>query len=183
MSDQSSAEGDCNKAIKIKASPEAYVLRSKLQEKAGQLERAVRDLSEALRLHPRHAGATAELTRILEADKSIDANPRAGDAYSLRGAARQALGQLDGALQDFDKAIELDARNGRLYFSRGIIHEARRDKKRAYADFDKAVELDPQSANAYARRGMLAAYRSAIRQSHAGFDDGPADQSGQAGCY
>lgn len=77
------------------------------KERRQVLERAARNLDEAIRLYPRYA-----------------------DAYYLRGIARQLLAQTTAAAADFDRAIALNARHADAYYARIHIRiRALRDRK------------------------------------------------------
>lgn len=71
-----------------------------------------------------------------------------------RGIAKQAKGDLDGAIADYNRAIELDPNAPRVYDCRGFAKRTKGDLDGAIADYDKAIELDPQDANGYHNRAF-----------------------------
>jgi len=76
-------------------------------------------------------------------------------AYSNRGLARAAQGDLAAAVADCDRAIEL-LPNGpdraMAYNNRGRARHAQGDVAEAIADYDRAIELAPQLSAAYNNR-------------------------------
>ena len=68
---------------------------------------------------------------------AIDIEPRFADSYKRRGQARSAMGDLEGALQDFKSCIERlrDPRvRAECYLERGSIYQKQRDYRKAEAE-------------------------------------------------
>ncbi len=132
----------------------------------GEHERAIADLSEALRLDPKSA-----------------------NGYLARASAYQLKGDQQSALADYDEAIRIDRsvcacaylgrgqnlrserrvrsrrqrvhggnqprpENRTAYNNRGVIFAERQEYEKAIADFGKAIELDPTYAMSYNDRGL-----------------------------
>src|ERR1017187_4010260 len=74
--------------------------------------------------------------------------------YIIDGVAKQAKGDLDGAIADFTKAIELRPDLAISFEYRGKAKQAKGDLDGAIADFTKAIELKPDDAVAYSNRGF-----------------------------
>lgn len=74
-------------------------------------------------------------------------------AYSYRGLARQAKGNLDQAIADYTEAIRIDPKLAAAYNNRGWALNEKQEPDRAIADFDQAIRLDPKMAYAYNNRG------------------------------
>ena len=89
-----------------------YVLESTLT--AGQLQRAIKDFDEAIRLNPKYA-----------------------KAYGHRGYAYGNLGQHERAIEDLDEAIRLDPQFAIAYNNRGKAYEALGNQAQADADYAK----------------------------------------------
>lgn len=87
-------------------------------------------------------------------DSAIDpAQPEALNLYR-RGAALDALGQAERALEDYDEAIRLDPKYPRAYYARGVLLASyKRTYDRAIGDFDKVLALQPDNIAALIRRG------------------------------
>ena len=100
-----------------------------LQEQ-GQLEGAVQEYNEAIRLDPELA-----------------------DAYVLRGDLYRQAGHFEQALQDYNEGIRLGSSQAGVYSGRASTYLALDQAQRAIEDFDEAVRLDPQLAEAYYTRG------------------------------
>ncbi|HET9589424.1 MAG TPA: toll/interleukin-1 receptor domain-containing protein [Anaerolineales bacterium] len=88
--------------------------------KTGNMEEAIRCLSEAIRLEPTFAAA-----------------------FFGRGLARRRIDDLDGAIQDYSEAIRLKPDYPEAYHGRGIAFSMKGDNNRALSDFQKARELNP----------------------------------------
>ncbi len=93
--------------------------RGLVRQQEGDLEGAIADHREAVRLDPRHAWAWARLgdiyrslERLEEAERafgrSIEAAPNYTRAYNMRGLTRFALADYRGAIEDYTKALALE---------------------------------------------------------------------------
>jgi tetratricopeptide (TPR) repeat protein len=90
-------------------------------------DKAIADLSEAIRLIPQSA-----------------------TAYNNRGNAWSGKKNYDMAIADFDHAIRLDPRFGVAFNNRGIAWSKNKNYLKALADFEEATRLDPARFPAYA---------------------------------
>jgi len=95
-------------------------------------ERALADLSEAIRLRP---GRT--------------------ENYLLRGAVRSSTGDWAGAEADFDQAIAFKDSNPVAYYSRAVVRDAMGKNDAALADYAEAIALNKNYVEAYFKRGSL----------------------------
>ena len=86
--------------------------------KSGNLDRAVRDLTAAIRADPLYA-----------------------EAYVARGQALFQLGETERAIVDLDEAVRLDPRNAVAIRARGMAQLYRGDEDAALADLSKAIQL------------------------------------------
>jgi tetratricopeptide (TPR) repeat protein len=86
--------------------------------KTGDLERAARDLTEAIRADPLHA-----------------------EAYVIRGQTMFKLGDAERAIADLNEAIKLDPNNALAIRSRGMAQLYKGDEEAALADLSKAIQL------------------------------------------
>jgi lipoprotein NlpI len=89
-------------------------------------------------------------------------------AYTNRGIAYSAKGQLDRAIQDFDQAIKLDANNVIAYYNRGIAHSAKGQFDCAIQDYDEAIERSPSARRLLGMNNAIAYYNRGIAYSAKG---------------
>ena len=111
----------------------------------------------------------------LEALKHYDSAIDSGHSDALtvyrRGAALDALGQSDRALDDYDEAIRLDPKYPLAYYARGVLLAGyKRTYDRAIGDFDKVLTLDPANVAALIRRGDAYARRGDFGNALADLD-------------
>ena len=76
-------------------------------------------------------------------EEAMQRDSRHANAYNLRGSAKAALKDYDGAIADISKAIELKPDFAEAYWERGLAKQKSGQQKEAEADFQKAKELDP----------------------------------------
>ena len=93
------------------------------------LENALDDLSEAIRLEP---------------SSSI--------AYAVRGQIWVKKQEWDSAIDDFDAALRLNPDDTRTWNARGTAQAERQEWTKAIADFSEAIRLDPKCIRAFAQR-------------------------------
>jgi tetratricopeptide (TPR) repeat protein len=115
-------------------------------------------------------------------DRALELEPDLADAHLLRGKARRAKGNLDGAIEDiedYEKAIELDPRltsNNRditqAFANRGFIRVNQLDLEGAIADFDKAIQVSPSDAESYIKRAEALLIKGNLADAITDFDKG-----------
>jgi uncharacterized membrane protein YjgN (DUF898 family)/Tfp pilus assembly protein PilF len=147
----------------IKDNPEngiAFYNRAGLYASKGDLNRALKDYSEAIRINSDNADAyynrgTVQVKlkhydlAVQDFQKVITLKPAFEDAYCNRGNTYYALGKYNLAIQDYTKALEIDARDGDVYFNRGLTHLALEQKEQALSDFKKASQWGQKQAEEY----------------------------------
>src|SRR5262249_35076918 len=104
----------------------AHYNRGVAYKDKGDLDRAIADFTEAIRLNPRHVMALGN-----------------------RGAAYSAKDDNDRAIADFNEAIRLDPNFADAYFNRGITYQDKGDLDRAIADYSEVIRLNPKFTQAY----------------------------------
>ncbi len=148
----------------------------------GDLDRALVEYGEAIKLDPEYA--TAYLNRgishskkrefdkaIVDYDQAIKLNPNDTMAYHYRGIAYTKKGEPDRAVADYDKAIELNPNDAKAYHNRGIAYARKGGEvERAIADFDKAIALDPKLTGPYYNRGIVYYGRGELDRAISDFD-------------
>jgi tetratricopeptide (TPR) repeat protein len=74
-------------------------------------------------------------------------------AHFNRGSARDSLGDIPGAIEDYDAALRLDPEMGAAYYNRANAYFSLDDYAKAIKDYDQAVRIDPAAALAHNNRG------------------------------
>jgi len=143
----------------------ALVSQADTDTNTGNYDRAIVNLSEAIRLNPN--GALAFYSRGLAYGKKGDYDRAIADydeairfdasdslAFINRGLAYERKGETDLAIADYNEAIRLDPNDALALNSRGIAYGMKGDYDRAIADFNKSILLDPKRAVAFGNRGL-----------------------------
>ena len=125
----------------------AYVNRGIAYRRLGDIDRAIRDYDQAIRV-----------------------NPRAADALNNRGNAFRAREEYDRAMRDYDEAIRLDPHYAHALNNRGIIFLELGDLNRSIVEFDRAIAEDGKYANAFRNRGIAFANLSHFDRAIQDFD-------------
>jgi tetratricopeptide (TPR) repeat protein len=98
----------------------------------GNLDNALSDYNEAIRLRPRERAW-----------------------YNNRGIVGAGMKQYDKAIQDYDEAIRLDPSYPLPYLNRGNAWAKKKEFDQALRDYDQAIKLDDKFGNAYNCRAWL----------------------------
>ena len=159
--------------LAIKKNPndaEAYLDRAVAYYNLGDKQKALQDLVQATRLNPKYSLAwynrgwlLAELGRneeaIISLNNGIQANTEWGnrrsltDAYNLRCAVRNQIGDYQKAIDDCNQALRLNPKYYNAYVNRGLALVGQGKVQEAIEDYNRAIQLDPNNLWAYDRRG------------------------------
>ena len=90
-----------------------------VKSKKGDLEGALEDFEQAIKLNPNHT-----------------------NAYNNRGIAKFKKGDLEGALEDYNTAIKLNPNYADAYYNRGIAYERLGRLKESKRDFKTVKRLE-----------------------------------------
>jgi tetratricopeptide (TPR) repeat protein len=144
----------------------------------GELDRAIEELSESVRLDPSSAEVFKERAALAlrrsDARGAIDdftqalrLQPGMGAAHMGRGQAQLKLGRLDLAIGDFSEAARLAPWDWQPLYRRGLARAARKQHAEAIDDFTQVIRLAPEQSEAYLQRALaftqLGQYDLAIR--------------------
>lgn len=121
------------------------------------LNRAIADYNEAIRLNPNYAkafynrGEAWDLKKnydraIADQTEAIRLNPQFAQAFIERGIAWQQKGNLDRAIVDYSEAIRLNPKLFEAYYNRGLAWQLKGDLDRAITDHNEAIRLNPKLA-------------------------------------
>jgi tetratricopeptide (TPR) repeat protein len=131
-----------------------YARRGGAHQAQGDLNRAMADYNESMRIDPTYPAAynnrgntwfhRGDFDRaIADYNQAIQLDPKYGYAYVNRGSAWGNRGDLDQAIADYDQAIRLDPKDTKAYYNRGIAWEKKRSLQAALADFKMHSQLAP----------------------------------------
>jgi tetratricopeptide (TPR) repeat protein len=108
----------------------AYNNRGVTRHELGDMEGALADFDEALRLDPKYA-----------------------DACGNRAAVRSEMGDAEGAAADCRRGLELAPGSAGLHARRGALLHDQKDWIAARAEYDRALRLDARLHRVYLLRG------------------------------
>ncbi len=153
--------------------PSGYMFRGAFGwREANDLELALRDFGEAIRLMRFHSAPPAMLAwglgnhatvllqkkeyekSLLEFDEALRLAPNYIQGYLNRGANHRELKDYGRAFDDFNRVIKLHPHDAPAYYWRGTTWAAQSEHVRAIADYDQAILLDPYYVTAYHDRAV-----------------------------
>jgi tetratricopeptide (TPR) repeat protein len=159
----------------------AYCARGVAFHARDQLERAIADYDESVRIGPKSPGgyrcrgygnfARGALDEaISDFNEAIALDPSSASLLA-RGRAYRAKGDLTRAIADYDEALRLDPNNAMAFNNRAAALIQRRDYGRAIEDLGNAIRLNPSSSEAFVNRGLAYAYRKEHDRAIADFTE------------
>jgi tetratricopeptide (TPR) repeat protein len=143
---------------------EEYYNRGNQYRQQGNLDQAISDYTNAIRVYSKHAkayynrgnayGKQGKLSQaIADYSKAIEINPKYYEAYYNLGNTYEKQGKLSQAIASYSKAIETNPQYAAAYCNRGNIYQAQGNFQKAIADYNKAAEINPNFAGVYSNRG------------------------------
>src|SRR5207302_1707573 len=132
----------------------------------GDLDPAIADFQQAIRLDPKDAvafnnrgltyQAKGDLDRaITDYNEAIRLDPRHALAFNNRGNAYQLKGSPDRAIPDYSEAIRLHPKESGMYFNRALANFYSGNLPQALADLNQSSEINPQHAYAALWRDIV----------------------------
>jgi len=103
-------------------------------------------------------------------DDAVHQSPQSSRAYLNRGAAYQAAGDLDHAMQDYNMAIGLGPVETTILSNRGLIFLKKGKLDLALANFDLAIKINPSFVGTYVNRGKLYQMQGKLDQARQDLD-------------
>ncbi len=167
-----------------------FQFRAAVYGAGGEWERAIADLTEAIRLEPENAKAYVGRGWAYEGkgdypkciDDCTDAirlDPKLAEAYNYRGIAYADDGQPDKAIVECREAIRLKPKYADAYYNRARAYHCKGEYDAAIADYTEAIRLGPGMAHAYWGRGTC--YRETGEKAKADEDFARAKKLGYTG--
>jgi TonB family protein len=128
----------------------AFYNRGKAYKDKGELDRAIADYNDALRLNPKFALAfagrgTANLAKddedgaIADLDRAIALNPNLASAYQIRGNAYRAKRNFDRAIADYDQSLRIAPGGNRVLVDRALATDAKGDNIQTDQDYQRVL--------------------------------------------
>jgi tetratricopeptide (TPR) repeat protein len=164
-----------------------YLARVALNQEGNNLDAAMADANEVMRLAPEEPVAYFARGTIYEQrndpmrayedfTKAIMLAPDYADAYAERGFLLLGMNMPDAdkAFSDFSNAVKNDGMSVAGHVGRGAIYLMRNQNAQARADFDAAARIDPMDPQALYGRGI--AERRAGDQRRGNADIGAANR-------
>jgi tetratricopeptide (TPR) repeat protein len=118
-------------------SPDQLASRGDASRRSGNIESAIADYSEAIRIY----------------EQRNPPAPKLADVYGSRGDLYLSRGEYGRAVGDFTAVLELEPRNARALLGRADALRAGGDRERAIADYIAAIHLDADNDLAWINRG------------------------------
>ncbi len=138
----------------------AYANRAEHYKKNGEVELALLDYAEALKVNASSVQVYMDRGEVylnrLEMENAInDFNqvielaPQFGKGYTNRGLVYLNVGEMDLATSDFNKGIELEPNAPLNYYNRGLLNKVIGNTPLAIQDLKKAVELSDSKSKEF----------------------------------
>jgi protein O-mannosyl-transferase len=143
----------------------AYFLRGNYYKDIGEINKAINDYSNALKIDSTDAdvfnnrGSLFAMTgkneeALDDLNKAIKLKPAVNDGYFNRGLVKDALGDFKGAINDYSIALTNNRNDAYTYYLRGNSYSSIGMMNEAVNDFNFAIKLKPDFRDAYVNRGI-----------------------------
>jgi|GEM_PF-882266 len=175
----------CNKALSTNLpanlAPGALTTRGSAYAGLGDLDRALRDYEEALKIYPQqtvalfcrgniYARKNDRYKAIDDYNEAIRLDPNFSEAYGNRAIVYAALKKNDQALSDLNEAIRLNPKFMEAYVWRATMLWRAKRADEALKDAQAAVALLPENSEGYNIRARIYFTRHEFAEARADFD-------------
>jgi tetratricopeptide (TPR) repeat protein len=178
----SDAVGVFTSRIQIRPNSADYNHRAVAWQLRGELDNAVADLNEAVRLDPRDPAAFNNRGSIWDAKKEYDKaiadfneairlNPRDPLPYRNRGGAWGTKQDYDKAIADFTEAVRLNPSDANSLYNRGRAWSEKKEYDQAIADYSAVIQLLPTIATTYCQRAKAWEGKREYQKAVADYDE------------
>ena len=176
------------------ASAAVFLMRAKGFMQRKQIDAALADLAEALRLNPRlgdalmvRVAALVEKGEYREAladvERRLELPPPDSLALLTRGNLRAHLDELEAALRDFTEYLRQFPGTAVALRACALTYSRLRRFDGALADLDEAVRVEPTSAEIYEERGRVQQDKGCYTAAAADYEKAVALGPNDAGCH
>ena len=143
-----------------------YYIRGLAHHDNGNLDRALSDYTQALKLNPKFANAYYERgiayhdkkemrQAISDFSRVLELRPHDFGAYSNRGLVYHEQGDVKRAIAEYTQALKYNPKHATAYSNRGVVYMDQGDLGRAILEFTQALKYNPEYADAYFNRGLV----------------------------
>ena len=144
--------------------PNLFVARANVYTTRGEVDKAIADLQQAIKLDDQYEAAYVSLAEAQMRKREYDAvhqtvnqvlkiDPKNPTYHVLRGVAFRHQEKFQEAINAFTEALKHKADHIPALSSRGFIYYLQREHAKAVRDFDAWVKLEPTNAMAVNNRG------------------------------
>ena len=85
----------------------------------------------------------------------LSKHPQVAFAYNNRGNALTAVGEIDGAIEDYTNGLKYMPQHIDFYFNRGNAYRLKGEYERSLGDYAIVMQARPQDPNVHHNRGMV----------------------------
>lgn len=159
----------------------SLLMRARCRADAGDLERALSDLGEALKLDPESGEAFALRANVFlkarrpeealrDAEMAIRCGNETVDIYVARAGAAMLLSDPEMALESLARAVALAPDRHDLHAKRFLILMERGDLEGGLEAIDRALELAPRNVSYRLHRGWVLLHRGRSKEALSDFE-------------
>ncbi len=150
---------DYTEVIRLNPDATSYNNRGTAHDAQGEVDKAILDFNEAIRLNGSFALAMTNRGEsyrkkgdyskaIADSSEALRLDPKSLLAHLHRGDAYSDNVDFDNAIADYTEILE-NSSASYAYHRRGSVYFAKQDFERAIADFTESIRLDPRYAPAH----------------------------------